>query len=1054
MRNDILSAIIEKTSARIQGIANNSNPKVSLVIGRKHTILDDFTFVERRRARRTTLNVISDIGVAICHPKLKGENTTIWIPYINGGKLFVRWSEDVSNLSDTQWNSIPLNQPLCTKCDAGFPSRTVVNDRGESEHITEKYPYLFYVQDGAVRYIRIFYIDGEYEILDTQLIASGVSDISARQTPTGLGLFYLKSGAVYYILHNATTGTWGSEQALNKSISGVTISAISSFDIEDGVGLQAYGSNGKLYQLIGEYESSYSWGSWEEISSADGTGFVVEYYDGGREAFYNNTDFKYRLADDEWDYGDEQDLHSYDYAVVDGDHSHKGTLYLVTLMHGASFANNDIIYCIKYTYMRDVSDYVQNAELRLQVDNPITQTNANIMNVKESLYTSDATLFSPSSKMWLGVRYGDSDIVPISVAYIDEVNFGHGDTYVSISGRNKTGIFLADQTFDEDISYYDKPSVILEDIFERFGIDDYEIDESADTSEGQDRIVALVLEAKTTGLKALQTLNDLLTSGFQVGQQWKFEERYDGKIVAGYDAFRAEYIPKGNYIFDGRNDVFAEKVDRCTDGAYTQVRCTGTTPKGKAISYTYSVKNFKFWNTGEHKTYHAKRVDGITKSELKAYAKALAKQLKRMGRIITYKMNLKPQLLIGDVANITYDVDEGDDAEQIGTVTEITHKLGKDGYFTEFVVSSGGDVNAVSGGVFSSDTSNNGNNRKKRINDYISSGDTSSAYGGVTFAGDAEKFDFVETIRNIGFRLLDEPANVDIKYDASNNAIKLKWTDPDDIDTYEPVPCEWAGTVVVRNDNGAPKHRWDGTLITDSTTKDDYASTYLVDDSNIKKGIVYYYGIFPYHVALDDAEHPIKHYRYTKVVQIMAGTDLEPAIITNITVEGTSVTLTFTIPALASGSYESIVLVAKKDGTPITADDGDEFVTLTASSISATISGLDEEAHYYFVIFSEDEQGNIANSDAGHCVTGKDEGWNFDYTGQIQTFTAPKTGIYSLETWGAQGGDATDGTNSARGGYGAYAVAEVLLQQGDTLYINVGGQNGYGGGGNYTPPNE
>ena len=87
------------------------------------------------------------------------------------------------------------------------------------------------------------------------------------------------------------------------------------------------------------------------------------------------------------------------------------------------------------------------------------------------------------------------------------------------------------------------------------------------------------------------------------------------------------------------------------------------------------------------------------------------------------------------------------------------------------------------------------------------------------------------------------------------------------------------------------------------------------------------------------------------------------------------------------------------------------------------------------------------------CTIGSDEGYNFDYTGQIQTFTAPKTGIYSLETWGAQGGDATDGTNTARGGYGAYAYGEVLLQQGETIYINVGGQNGYGGGGNYTPPN-
>ena len=114
---------------------------------------------------------------------------------------------------------------------------------------------------------------------------------------------------------------------------------------------------------------------------------------------------------------------------------------------------------------------------------------------------------------------------------------------------------------------------------------------------------------------------------------------------------------------------------------------------------------------------------------------------------------------------------------------------------------------------------------------------------------------------------------------------------------------------------------------------------------------------------------------------------------------------------------------------------------------SKSVGNLDEDSHYYFVVKLVDEIGTEATSDPKDIWTSHSEGWNFDYTGQIQTFTAPKTGIYSLETWGAQGGDATDDTNTARGGYGAYAYGEVLLQQGETIYINVGGQNGYGGGG-------
>ena len=60
----------------------------------------------------------------------------------------------------------------------------------------------------------------------------------------------------------------------------------------------------------------------------------------------------------------------------------------------------------------------------------------------------------------------------------------------------------------------------------------------------------------------------------------------------------------------------------------------------------------------------------------------------------------------------------------------------------------------------------------------------------------------------------------------------------------------------------------------------------------------------------------------------------------------------------------------------------------------------------------------------------------FDYTGSSQTFVVPNTGIYQLEVWGAQGGSYD---STYYGGYGAYASGEISLNEGDELYINVGG---------------
>ncbi len=74
------------------------------------------------------------------------------------------------------------------------------------------------------------------------------------------------------------------------------------------------------------------------------------------------------------------------------------------------------------------------------------------------------------------------------------------------------------------------------------------------------------------------------------------------------------------------------------------------------------------------------------------------------------------------------------------------------------------------------------------------------------------------------------------------------------------------------------------------------------------------------------------------------------------------------------------------------------------------------------------------------------------------TYTVPYTGIYKLETWGAQGGVKIAGGTSTIG-YGGYSVGNISLVKGTSLYVNVGGAGlttssastilvgGYNGGG-------
>ena len=79
----------------------------------------------------------------------------------------------------------------------------------------------------------------------------------------------------------------------------------------------------------------------------------------------------------------------------------------------------------------------------------------------------------------------------------------------------------------------------------------------------------------------------------------------------------------------------------------------------------------------------------------------------------------------------------------------------------------------------------------------------------------------------------------------------------------------------------------------------------------------------------------------------------------------------------------------------------------------------------------------------------------YGYTSTYYTFTAPQTGSYELEVWGAQGGTRNSGT----GGKGGYSKGTVKLDANDKLYVYVGNQptsysttpnNGGGKGKRYT----
>ena len=98
----------------------------------------------------------------------------------------------------------------------------------------------------------------------------------------------------------------------------------------------------------------------------------------------------------------------------------------------------------------------------------------------------------------------------------------------------------------------------------------------------------------------------------------------------------------------------------------------------------------------------------------------------------------------------------------------------------------------------------------------------------------------------------------------------------------------------------------------------------------------------------------------------------------------------------------------------------------------------------YMIYQSEDNVHWTLLSDAGDVSSSTKVERTFGYSGTVKTYRFPYTGLYTLTLTGAQGGN----YGSFRGGYGGSVSGKVWLEKGEILTYEIGGSNGYHGGGN------
>ena len=287
---------------------------------------------------------------------------------------------------------------------------------------------------------------------------------------------------------------------------------------------------------------------------------------------------------------------------------------------------------------------------------------------------------------------------------------------------------------------------------------------------------------------------------------------------------------------------------------------------------------------------------------------------------------------------------------------------------------------------------------------------------------------------------LDTPYNASIYYNIEDETCYISWSDPDN-----EMFSVWDHTVLVRKQGSAPTSPSDGLVLATyssssgsggASEKNKYPSSSPYTDNYATLGNncvanqtpgVYYYTIF----AVDSNN---EYSTYTDSIYTS-----DAPILYEVTESGA-------LFDVFVGHYSYIALVYKDGSAPANVNDGTIAEVYTDQTyeqltrLNVLLSDL-PTGDLFFKVFAAPDDDNVLESNTVELVI--TNGYDFDYTGNIQTFVVPETGVYQIETWGAQG----EGAGTTAGGYGGYSTVETILQKDEVLYINVGGQNGYNGGG-------
>ena len=206
----------------------------------------------------------------------------------------------------------------------------------------------------------------------------------------------------------------------------------------------------------------------------------------------------------------------------------------------------------------------------------------------------------------------------------------------------------------------------------------------------------------------------------------------------------------------------------------------------------------------------------------------------------------------------------------------------------------------------------------------------------------------------------------------SSGKVYIKWTDPDNLVVAESTLASWGGTLLVRKAGSMPTSRRDGTVVIDSTTRNQYSNAYFCD-SGLSDGTTYYYKFFPYTTTGTYTDSEDDEFSATPTAQV-AGIDSwnvtnivasEEAGNGKMTIKWSDPAATITSDGVTLATWASTTVVVKEGSYATDKDDSGAVYTLKVttrnqySNTPLTVTGLTNGTTYYISFFPETTDGGI-----------------------------------------------------------------------------------------------